>query len=187
MKPLAAGQTRLIWPWRQRGLHAVLALAVTLALFTHEGGAWHEAVGLLAFAAVAARALLGLLGPTNLRFKSFVRSPQDTLRYAQLWRRGREPRYVNHNPLGAWMVLLLLVLAAAAAGSGWLYTTDAYWGMAWVIALHATLAWALVPMVALHLFGVWHAGRRHHENLAAAMWHGRKRVDRSIQRRDDLA
>lgn len=163
-----------VWPRWQRVLHAVLGLAVITALITHEGGRVHEVSGYVALAAALLRLLLGLRGPADARFAAFVRGPRATWAYArQVWA-GHAPRYLNHNPLGAWMVLLLLVLAGTAGASGALYVTDRFWGEAWVIGAHAVSAWPLVAAVPLHLVGVWHASRAHHENLAAAMWHGRK-------------
>ena len=81
----------------------------------------------------------------------------------------------SHNPLGAWMVVVLLSLGAGAAVTGALYLTDRFWGEAWLIAAHALLAWPLCLLIPLHLAGVIHASRRHRENLVGAMWwHGCK-------------
>ena len=165
-----------VWPGWQRGLHAALGLAVITALWTHEGGRIHEVAGYVALAAAALRGLLGLAGPRGARFAGFVRGPRATWAYGRQLLAGRAPRHLNHNPLGAWMVLLLLVLAGAAGASGALYVTDRFWGEAWVIGLHAATAWPLLALVPLHVAGVLHASFVHHENLAAAMWHGRKPV-----------
>jgi cytochrome b len=60
--------------------------------------------------------------------------------------------------------------------SGWLYTTDRFWGVEWVEQLHRWLANALWTLVGLHVAGVLYASVRHRENLVAAMLHGRKPV-----------
>ena len=165
-----------IWPSWQRVLHVVLAGSVILALASFEGGVLHERAGWIALAAALARIALGFAGPRRARFVAFLRGPRATLEYARAWRRAREPRHLNHNPLGAWMVVVLLAFAALGAATGALYTTDRYWGEAWVIDAHAALAWPLTALLPLHLAGVVLAGRRHRENLVAAMLHGRKRA-----------
>jgi cytochrome b len=35
-----------------------------------------------------------------------------------------EPRFIGHNPLGGYMMVLLLIIVAMTGASGWLYTTD---------------------------------------------------------------
>jgi len=164
-----------VWPKWQRLLHAGLVLTVVVALGTFEGGRLHELAGYAALSLVLLRVALGFGGPVKARFSAFVRAPMVTWDYAQaLWQR-REARHLNHNPLGAWMVVVLLSLGAGAAATGALYVTDRFWGEAWLIAAHALLAWPLVLMIPLHMAGVIHASRRHRENLVGAMWwHGCK-------------
>jgi cytochrome b len=171
----------LLWPWWQRLSHWALAGCVLLALITHEGGKLHEASGYGALIAAAFRIALGLLGPHELRFASFARGWRETLAYGRkVWLRC-EPRYLNHNPLGAWMVVVLLVLALLGALTGWLYTTNRFWGVAWVIKLHALLTWPFVVLVIVHIVGVVHASIRQRENLVAAMLHGYKRIDNNTE------
>ena len=165
-----------VWPAWQRALHAVLALAVLLALVTQEGGPVHEFSGYAAGAAALLRLLAGLWGPPAARLSAFVRGPAVTWAYARRLWQGRAERHLNHNPLGAWMVLALLLLSAGAACTGALYVTDRFWGEAWVIGAHAWLGWPLLAAVPAHWAGVWHSGRLHRENLALAMLTGRKPV-----------
>lgn len=172
MKP-----SELVWPLWQRLLHWALALSVIAALLTHESGKMHEWIGYTTLVLAATRLALGLAGPEVARFSRFVRGPSLTLTYARETLALKEARHLNHNPLGAWMVLTLLCLAVLGSLAGWLYTTDQFWGIAWVGNLHALLTWPFVGLIALHLAGVLHAGRRHRENLIASMIHGRKRAD----------
>lgn len=88
---------------------------------------------------------------------------------------GTEERHLGHNPLGGWMALALWTTVAGACATGWLYTTDAFFGIAWVETAHQVLAWTVVALLPLHLAGVVLASLRHRENLVAAMFGGSKR------------
>ena len=173
-----------IWDLFVRACHWLLALSVALAWFTREGGgAWHEWLGYAALLLVALRGVWGWTGPAPARFAHFVRSPSVTLRYAGQLLSRRESRYLGHNPLGGWMILLLLASVAAAGITGWLYTTDAYWGDAGMERLHYLCAIVLLVLVALHVAGVVVTSLLQRENLVASMIHGRKRAPRG----DDIA
>ena len=174
----------LLWPWWQRLFHWLLASGVLIALLTHHGGNVHEVAGYAVAIIAGVRLILGLLGPPALRFTAFVRGWRSTVAYAFTVWHGTEPRHLNHNPLGAWMVVALLLLALSGALVGWLYTTDRFWGMAWVINLHALLTWPFVGLIALHIAGVIHASVRHRENLVAAMLHGYKRIEKTNREGD---
>jgi cytochrome b len=95
--------------------------------------------------------------------------------YAQAVLRGRAPRYLGHNPLGGWMIVALLLTLAAVGLTGWLMTTDAFFGSEMVEEVHEAMASGLLGLVALHVAGVLLTGWHQAENLARAMWTGRKR------------
>lgn len=69
-----------------------------------------------------------------------------------------------------------MLLVAAICASGWMMTTDAYWGVAWVQKAHEFLTDSLLALLALHVGGVVVASVRHRENLVLAMLTGRKRA-----------
>src|SRR4051812_28830274 len=166
-----------VWDPLVRILHWTLVFGIAFEWFTREGArAAHEAVGYAVLAAVALRMLWGFLGSSYARFSQFVVSPARTLDYAKHVAAGDEPRHVGHNPLGGWMIVLLLIFALSAAASGWLYTTDEYWGVEWVARTHAWLSYALLSLVGLHVAGVAFTSYRQRENLVASMIHGRKRA-----------
>ena len=165
-----------VWDPLVRIGHWLLVLSIVLAWLTRAGeGDWHEWIGYVSLAVIAVRVAWGWLGTSHARFGEFVRSPAITLRYSRQLLAGREPRYIGHNPVGGWMIIALLLDAALTGISGWLYTTDRFWGVEWIETVHSTLADSLLLLAAAHVAGVTFSSWRHRENLVAAMFHGRKR------------
>lgn len=166
-----------VWDPFVRIGHWLLASSVLFSWLTrHSAGSWHEWLGYGALAIVAARLVWGVVGGPHARFSTFVHGPRVTLSYALALIERREQSSVGHNPLGGWMILSLLLTVAMVCATGWLYTTDRYWGVEWVETLHRTLSNILLVLIALHVAGVLYASWRHRENLIAAMFHGRKRI-----------
>jgi cytochrome b len=152
-----------VWDAALRLLHGLLVFSVAAAWLTrHSRGEWHEWLGYAALAVVAARVAYGFFGNGYTRFSDFVRPATETAAYAR-------------DVLGGWMVVALLAMVALVGFTGWLYTTDRYWGVEWVEELHEALSNILFAFVALHLAGVVFTSVKHRENLVAAMLHGRKR------------
>jgi cytochrome b len=156
------------------------------SFITHEGGGkLHEVIGYIALSSATLRLVLGLFGPQRWRFSSFMPSVASTFAYTKSVLRKTEPRYLGHNPLGAWMVLAMLFIAISSGLSGWLYTTDRFWGIAWLGDSHNLLGHALLPLLALHVAGAIFTSLRHKENLIAAMIHGKKRSARESDIKDE--
>jgi len=107
-----------------------------------------------------------------------VRGPRRTLAYARRFLVAEEPRHLGHNPLGACMILTLLACVGGLALTGWLYTTDRFFGDETVDAIHQVLAWTLLALIGLHLAGVIFTSLRHRENLVRAMFDGKKPAPR---------
>jgi len=165
-----------VWDPLVRLGHWALVAGIAIAWFTREGARTvHEQIGYAVLAIVVLRVLWGFTGPHYARFAQFVCSPSTTFAYARAVLAGSGSRHLGHNPLGGWMTVVLLGMIALVALSGWLYTTDAFWGVQWVAELHEALSDALLGLIALHIAGVVFTSYRHRENLVAAMVHGRKR------------
>jgi cytochrome b len=166
-----------VWDTSVRVFHWGLVLSLATAWASaDEMRELHEFAGYAAGTLVVARLLLGFAGSRYARFSQFVRRPSRIIAYAGDVVVHRERRYLGHNPLGGLMVLALIVLIAAIATTGWLQTTDAYWGIEWVEDLHRRLVNVLIGCVMLHLIGVLVASLRHGENLVRAMVTGLKRA-----------
>lgn len=166
-----------VWDPLVRLFHWSLAVSFAVAWLTAED--WedvHYAAGYAAAALIGFRLVWGLVGPRYARFAQFVRNPGDTARYVGAFLRGREPRYLGHNPAGGLMILALLSTLSVTALTGWMYTQDAFWGTEWVEELHEGAATFTLGLVALHIAGVIVASLRHRENLVRAMVTGRKRA-----------
>lgn len=169
--------TAKVWDPLVRVFHWGLVASFAVAwLSAGEMQSLHEWAGYAAAALIGFRLLYGLFGPHYARFSQFLRGPKPTLGYARDVVRGRERRYLGHNPLGGLMVIALLATMAAIALTGFMMTTDAYWGVAWVEETHETLANLMLVLVGLHVIGVVFASFAHHENLVLAMITGRKRA-----------
>jgi len=165
-----------VWDLLVRLLHWSLVISVVGSWLTRDGNELrHVQLGYAALAIVAVRFGWGFVGSRYARFVDFVRPPGETLGYMRALLAHREPRHIGHNPLGGWMIVVLLATIAGICGTGWLYTTDAYWGVAWVGELHEGLTDFLIVLVALHLAGVVFTSIRQRENLVKAMVTGTKR------------
>ncbi len=173
-----------VWDRAVRVLHWTLVVSVALsavgliALF-----GVHQPAGYVALAAVLLRLVWGAVGSRYARFAQFVRGPRAALRYARAVAARREPRFIGHNPLGGWMVVALLLCIVGLAVTGWLYTTDMFFGDETVETIHRGLAWTLLGFVVAHVAGVLFTSLRHRENLVAAMFNGAKRAPAQ----DDIA
>lgn len=136
----------------------------------------HIAAGYTIAGLVALRVIWGLIGPQHARFSNFVRSPAVTLAYLRDVMRFRAPRYIGHNPAGGAMIVALLILITGSCVTGYLMTTDAWWGSEALEEVHEAFANFTVGLVVFHVLGVLIASFEHRENLIKAMFTGRKRA-----------
>lgn len=167
-----------IWDPIVRLFHWGLVLSFAVAWFTPETlESLHYWAGYVAGGLVVMRLLWGVLGTPYARFSQFVKSPKTVLQYLRAMLSGKEARHLGHNPAGGAMVLALMGTMLAAAVSGWMMTTNRYFGIEWVANMHELIVYILLGLVAIHLAGVIFASLRHKENLILSMFTGRKRVD----------
>ena len=102
----------------------------------------HEFAGYTVAALVAFRLVWGLVGSRYARFAQFLKGPGETLAYLGDMTRGRERRYLGHNPAGAAMVVALLVTLSGTAFTGWLMEDEARLAMLPSMPAIVAPAWA---------------------------------------------
>lgn len=144
------------------------------------GDEWKQAHILSGYAIVGlllVRIIWGFVGSHHARFSNFIYDPITTLGFLRDSLAMRAKRYIGHNPAGGAMVLALLLAISGIATTGYMMTTDTYWGVEWVEVAHELLVNVTLGLVVLHIAGVLLASIEHRENLVRAMVTGRKRAD----------
>ncbi len=167
--------TTRVWDAFVRIFHWGLVTSFAVAWLS--GDDWkslHIWAGYAAAGLIGLRLVWGLIGTRYARFSQFVRSPLVVASYLRDVATGREARYLGHNPAGGVMIVALLATLSGLCLSGWLLTTDTFWGSELMEGTHEALANLALVLVALHIAGVVLASLRHHENLIRSMVTGRK-------------
>lgn len=156
--------------------HWAVVLATFIVYFTHGGLLEvHRVAGYTVLAYVGLRIVWGFIGSTHARFANFLPTPRAALGYVAAMLRGREARFIGHNPAGALMIVLLLIMLATAAITGILLDTPQYRDFRPLHSLHTAVSDGIVMLAVVHVCGVLYASWRHRENLIAAMFTGDKR------------
>ena len=105
-----------------------------------------------------------------------MKPPSEVIRFVGESLRLKAARYLGPNPAGGAMIIAMFVLIASISATGFMLTTDAYWGSEMVKEVHEASAYTLVAPVFVHVAGVVLASLEHGENLVRAMITGRKRA-----------
>lgn len=132
-----------VWDRLVRVFHWGLVAAVATAWLTaDELQPVHEVAGYTVAALVAFRLVWGFVGRRYARFAQFLKGPGETLAYLAEMTRGRERRYLGHNPAGAAMIVALLVTLSGTAFTGWLMEDEARLAMLPSMPAIVAPAWA---------------------------------------------
>ncbi|WP_428699479.1 cytochrome b/b6 domain-containing protein [Stappia sp.] len=165
-----------VWDPLVRLFHWSLVAGFTVAYVTaDEIQRIHELAGYTIAGLLVLRILWGFVGTPHARFSDFVRPPGEVASFLIDSIRLKARRFIGHNPAGGAMVLALIAALGGACATGYMMTTDAFWGTGWVEDLHEVLANGALALVFLHLAGVLLASFEHRENLVLSMITGRKR------------
>ncbi|SRR5258706_4736446 len=179
---------RQVWDLPVRLFHWALVAAIISSFVTNRLGVayfkYHVWSGYAVIVLVSFRILWGFVGTRHAQFWQFVRGPAATLRYAFGLLRGNAAPYAGHNPLGAYMVVMLLIALSVQAVSGLfgdddIFNTGPLAGYVekrlslQLTSLHRHLFYWIVAATAVHILAVI----AHRENLILAMITGRKPHD----------
>lgn len=177
-----------VWDAATRLFHWGLVIGVVICWFTGDdkGLAYrvHTLAGYVVLCLVLFRVLWGFVGNERARFGDFVAGWRTVRGYVAGLVRLRPPRYVGHNPLGGWMVILLLVMLLAILATGLLGASGIKGSLLEGLltraqahrfeGIHEALANLLYFLVAIHVVGVLVDMLLTRENLIRAMFDGSK-------------
>ncbi|WP_027484414.1 cytochrome b/b6 domain-containing protein [Rhodanobacter sp. OR87] len=165
-----------VWDPLVRVFHWSLAGLFLANFFTEDGELVHRGIGYAVLVLLAVRFVWGWVGTRHARFADWVPGPHRVRDYLRARLAGRSQRQLGHNPAAAMMILALLAGVLLVGVTGWLQTTDAFFGTPWLEELHELLAYGVLGLVVVHVLAAVGESVHYRENLVAAMVHGRKRA-----------
>lgn len=89
---------------------------------------WHRWNGYSILILLVFRLVWGFVGGSTSRLSAFLNWPWTALAYARDLARGRARKYLGHNPVGTWMIVVLFVVVSAQAIAGLFTPTEFFVG-----------------------------------------------------------
>lgn len=171
----------LVWDLATRLFHWLLMLFVVVCFLTgdDEGLAFaiHAYAGFVVLMLLFFRLGWGIIGSPHSRFSDFIYSWSTVKRYAISFFQFKPERYVGHNPLGGWMIILMLVVLTATTLTGILMVTH---GAGWLEDIHEALGSFMQVLVLVHIAGVLLDWGLTDDKIVKAMFTGRKELAEDI-------
>ncbi|WP_425102016.1 cytochrome b/b6 domain-containing protein [Tropicibacter sp. S64] len=170
-----------IWDPLVRIFHwSLVGLFAANALFTDAESDLHEIIGYTIAGLLAFRLVWGIIGPWTARFASFWPTRSGIFGQMADMAAGRRRAHRGHTPLGGLMIFNLLLSIAGIALTGYMMTTNTFWGVDWVEQTHeALVTWTEISVV-MHVAAVIWESRRTGVNLPRAMVTGVKRLPEGV-------
>ncbi|MBK8163885.1 MAG: cytochrome b/b6 domain-containing protein [Gammaproteobacteria bacterium] len=178
----------MVWDVPTRVFHWSLLASFAAAWLTstdnrflyHHTFAGYTFTGLLIF-----RLLWGMVGSRYARFRTFAYDWPSVRSYLSGLLTGKAARYLGHNPVGGWVILLIIALGFLVSIAGILVLggEEGHGPFAGYIpydigeyakAVHEASAWTMLAIVGVHITGVVAESFLHRENLILAMLTGYK-------------
>jgi cytochrome b len=178
----------LVWDLPTRVFHWTLVVFFFSALATGDPDRFrdlHVYFGYVVLGLICFRIVWGVAGSRYARFNAFLYGPREAFSYLADVMAARADRHVGHNPAGSAGIYLLLALGLVICVSGIVVLgAEEAQGLFKSLAdrplgeftrgLHESLAWLMLALVLVHVGGVVVESLAHRENLAKAMFTGRK-------------
>lgn len=166
-----------VWDPLVRVFHWSLAISfVANAFFVDQDSDLHEYIGYTVMGLVLLRIIWGFVGTQYARFKSFPPSLNGAMEQLSDLALRRKRIHLGHTPLGALMIYNLLASLLLLTFSGFLMTTDLFWGTEWPEELHEACVNWVEFSVLVHIAAVILESHRTRINLIYAMVSGRKNI-----------
>jgi cytochrome b len=182
-----------VWDFPTRVFHWALAIAVVTSYATgdEDGVSFivHTASGYAVALLLVFRLVWGFVGSAHSRFSDFVYSGRSVKDYAKQLLRFDPPRFVGHNPLGGWMIILMLAVLAGTVvtglfsgnddggGAGILLPLIAAPGGEGLAEVHEFFGNFILVLAAIHVLAVFVDWFLTGDNLVKAMITGHKSLD----------
>ena len=164
-----------VWELPLRLYHWALALFILLAWFTPSGyHGLHRFAGYTVAGLIVFRVVWGFFGTRFSRFHGIGRRLRAAPGYLYDLRHGTTGRYRGLDTAGTAMLVTLLILLAISTLTGWMSTTEKFFGVWWVDDTHAFVSDAIIVVVVVHVLGVIAMSVLQKENLVRAMFSGLK-------------
>lgn len=168
-------RTVKVWDRFIRVFHwSLVACVLTNFFVIDDGETLHQWLGYTASALVLARIVWGFIGPRHARFSDFFPTPSRIRRHLTDLVSGATDHHDGHNPVGALVMLVMLAVVLSLGLTGFLQTTDAFWGEEWLQETHEMLATTLIAFAGLHAAAAVVMSHFERTNLIAAMITGVK-------------
>jgi cytochrome b len=166
-----------VWDPFVRFSHWSLALLIASNVFLlDDESKFHRWVGYTAAGLILARIIWGFIGSDYARLSTFPPSMRASVEQLADMASGRKNIHVGHTPLGALMIYNLWASVLVICLSGYLMTTDMFWGVEWPEEVHElAVTWLEISVVA-HVAAVLFESVRTKVNLPRAMITGYKRL-----------
>jgi len=181
----------LVWDLPTRVFHWMLVISFSIAWITSDDNRYldfHVFGGYTFFGLLVFRTLWGIVGSHYAHFRTFAHDWTSLHAYAKGLLNGQAARYLGHNPLGGWAIIVMIGLGFLVSISGVIVFggEEGHGPLAGVIPfavghiakhIHEILVWVMFGLAVVHVFGVIAESYIHKENLIWSMLSGYKEGD----------
>jgi cytochrome b len=179
-----------VWDLPIRLFHWLLVICIVGSLISVNLGGnaieWHAYFGYCILSLLIFRIIWGFVGSTHARFTSFFPNINSILAYL----RGKAPRVLGHNPIGAISVFALLIVLTIQATTG-LFVDDeiAFQGpfakyvsnsvVSILSEIHESNSVLIYALIGIHIAAILYYKKFKGEDLITPMISGDKQIDPS--------
>lgn len=170
---MSSSPSKVIWTLGIRTLHWCVAVCVILNLLVlEEGDPPHTWAGYVACFFVGLRLHQGFFGKSHALFRNFPFF--EIAPFLKDFFRSDAKPYEGHNPMASWTYVGIWFLIFCLGLSGYLMSTDYFFGEESMQKLHEILSQCLVALILAHFAGILTDAWKHKRKTWLAMITGRR-------------